>query len=144
MKKWITASLLSSLLTLATPLLADFDDYDIISLEDVCDDIGKAFFSGSMPLLVIECPEGTILPLRISIKGDCVSIEDDNLLFMKILHPCYVRYEHNDLLFSTDLLNWTTTSAFFSGDMHIFLGMVDDFPEVELRFDLNHNVNSLQ
>lgn len=91
--------------------------------------------------VILECTEGSLLPLKISIKGDLLSLdsEDKNPMTLKILKTFYIRCDEKEqFFFSTDLQEWKEFSEFSTGMLNALLKSENGVPTASLDLQLNH------
>jgi len=114
--------------------------YDqIVNLSDIDDHGIQDFSQGKMINLILECPEGAILPLKIVVKGQCFALEATREpLYLRVLETCYVRcVAQEEFLFSTDLQTWRGFLEFFTGQLQASIGIEKAGPVAILELELN-------
>jgi len=112
----------------------------IIKIEELNQQKIDRFSQGKLGDHILECSEGTCLPLKMDLKGEFLALESSNAapLYLKLLKTCYIRCEEKEnFLFSTDLQNWKEFSEFFTGHMRVSLQAGGDEIIAGLELDLN-------
>jgi hypothetical protein len=107
-------------------------------------ELAQAIETG-MPLehlrnIIIECPQGAELPLKMTIRGDVMSLEP-NLVTLKLLKTCYIKSGTGSLLFSSDRKDWKTFSNYFIGKGAASLDFQNQIGCINLELELNQNKN---
>ncbi len=80
--------------------------HSMIRLLDLSEREILDFSQGKMADSILECQKGEYLPLRIILKGEFLSLEQDSAtpLSLRVLKSCYIRCEEKErFLFSADL-----------------------------------------
>ena len=111
----------------------------VISLPDVSQEMMDALVKGNAPGTVIELPQGTTLPMNIFVKGDffTLSLVDGTPYQITIEKTIFVKLEKDNFFFSTDLEEWKSMEAFFSGSFGVALGMVEGVQQLSFFGELN-------
>jgi hypothetical protein len=119
--------------------------YDqIIRLTDLNDRVIQDFSQGNMGDFVVECPAGSSLPFKLTLKGEFLGLESTQSapLYLNVLKTCYVRCEEKEnFLFSTDLRTWKNFSEFFTGELRVSVEAENGGPIAGLQFELNQRKN---
>jgi hypothetical protein len=90
--------------------------------------------------IILECPQGAELPIKMTIRGDMLSLEP-NLLTIKLLKPCYIKSGKGSLKFSSDLKKWVEFSEFFIGKAAASLEFQNLATLINLELELNLHKN---
>lgn len=111
----------------------------IIRLVDLNETGIQDFTKGKMGGYILECTEGAMLPLNLTLKGQFLSLESTAApLFISVLKTCYIRCESEEnFLFSTDLNTWRGFSEFFTGELKVFVEVENGGPMAGLQLELN-------
>jgi len=110
----------------------------IISLLEINERTVRDFSEGKMGGYILECPEGTHLPLEMILSGEFLALESHERTHLKILKTCYIQCkERENFLFSTDLKKWETFSDFFIGKLKVSLNVQNDELVAEVELELN-------
>lgn len=119
--------------------------YDqIIQLSDLSDRVIQDFSQGNMGDFVVECPAGSSLPFKLTLKGEFLGLESTQSapLYLNVLKTCYVRCKKKEnFLFSTDLQTWKDFSEFFTGELRVSVEAENGGPIAGLQFELNQRKN---
>lgn len=109
-----------------------------VSILDFKDHVYQEFIQGKLDDVIIKYPEGTIVPLKLSLKGDVLAIDSTGEINLKTLKTCYIRCPSQDhLLFSSDLKEWKTFPEFFMGNikMSIKPQNIEHVANLEMELD---------
>ncbi len=107
----------------------------ILLLSEVTDPIWDDFWHGRLGDAVIECPEGSELPLIFKFKSNLFSLVEEPLK-LKVDRTFYLRYLGADFLFSLDAVDWWSFSQFFRGKINADFDIIDNEPEVSIELEL--------
>lgn len=111
-----------------------------LSLLDVNETIIQDFSKGKMSGCTLECPQGALLPLKLSLRGEFISMDFAAAapVYLKVLKTCYVRCEEQEkFLFSTDRLQWKEFGEFFTGELRVSVHAENGEPTAGLELELN-------
>jgi len=127
---------------IAAPTLktTEWPQNKIISLSELNDRVIQDFSNGKISDVIVECPEGTSLPFKLTLKGQFLALESTSIapFYLKVLKTCYVRCEGKEnFLFSTDLQTWKGFSEFFTGELKVSVDTEDGGPVAGLELELN-------
>lgn len=125
----------------ASPTGKEWRDDRIISLAQLDEGIVQDFLQGKMSDYSLECPTGSDLPLKMTVKGEFLFLDSgETTLNLRILKTCYIRYEGKDnFLFSTDLQEWKGFSEFFTGELKASVSIQNGGPIARLELELNQH-----
>lgn len=115
----------------------------MVSLPELSDRVMQDFSAGNIGDLIVECPEGTLLPFKLALKGCFLTLEPDSpqSLYLKVLKTCYVRcVGKENYLFSTDLHTWKGFFEFFTGEVKVSVETEEGGPVALLEVELNHRM----
>ncbi|MBN9376836.1 MAG: hypothetical protein J0H93_00520 [Chlamydiales bacterium] len=109
----------------------------LINLTTLTPENLKDFLAERNTPFILECPEGSIIPINIYIKGDFLDQESTTTLNLKIRKTCYIKHFHSTLIFSLDKINWRDFQEFFTGSIGVLLNHTRDCAELGLSLELN-------
>lgn len=111
----------------------------VVGLGELTDSNVGDFFSGLLPQIAIEIPEGARLPLSLSLSGDFITLESDRpeIYTLKVIKTCFLRCADGIFLFSTDLQNWLEFDEFFSGNVTVSVDTSEILPKIGVSIELN-------
>ena len=125
-------------------LCADLSQYQwrsdqIVRVEDLNQQEIEGFSQGRLGDHILECHEGTFLPLKMDLKGEFLSLQSTAApLYLKIMKTCYIRCEEKEhFLFSTDLQSWKDFSEFFTGRVGVSVKAEKDGVIAGLEIELD-------
>ncbi|MCB1134708.1 MAG: hypothetical protein KDK78_00445 [Chlamydiia bacterium] len=114
-----------------------FASHTAISLTDMSDEMFAEFLSGTCSDVILECKEGTVLPIQFDFKGDFIAIQQgDAPASVVVLKSCYVKCAEGDFFFSTDLDEWKDFEAFFTGRLGFSMKVENSLPSLACDLDL--------
>lgn len=90
--------------------------------------------------IILECPQGAELPIKMTIRGDMLALEP-NQLTIKLLKPCYIKSGRESIKFSSDLKKWEEFSEFFVGKTAASLEFQNQATQINLELELNLHKN---
>jgi len=137
------------LLTLMGPVLlfgkvrpenSEQEQPNIMSLADFAKCIETGMPLENLRNLILECPKGAELPLKMTILGDTLSLEP-NFFTLKLLKPIYLKSGKGPLMFSSDLKEWQEFSEFFVGKAAAALDFQSQVAQVNFELELNQQKN---
>lgn len=111
--------------------------YPVINLTTLTPENLKDFLAETSTPFIVECPEGSMIPINIYIKGDFLDQESAPTLNLKIRKTCYIKNFQSSLLFSLDKANWRDFQEFFTGSLGVFLSHTSECAEWGLSLELN-------
>lgn len=151
MKNWIVYCLLlpvalfgRSLEKLSPP---DFETYEKISLQELSKIVHEGVAPRKFQNILIECPAGTEIPFKFSLRGDVFSFEpsSDVKFSIKVLKTCYMTHLPSlGLVFSTDLKNWRKANEFFVGKFAAAFMMENQIPTSCFELELHEKTNRVE
>lgn len=110
--------------------------YRVLAISELTQDMVEEFFLGERgPSFVLLCEEGTILPFKLSLKGEFLEAEDSSSK-IKVMKTCYINRVGHTFLFTTDFQAWKNFQEFFTGTTGVSLEIVDGLPTIELNIEL--------
>ena len=128
------------LLSKAKPESPGLEQPNIMSLADFAKGIETGMPLANLSNLILECPKGAELPVKMTILGDTLSLEP-NFFTLKLLKPCYIKSGKGPLLLSSDLQNWQEFSEFFTGNASASLNFQNQITLVSLELELTEQKN---
>lgn len=111
----------------------------VLHIEDINQETLQTFLQGKLTDFVLECPEGTKLPLYFSLKGDIMASEEQETtpLFITFSRTFYIRCEKDQWLFSVDGNEWKGLLDFFTGTISFGLDACQGFPKASFGVEAN-------
>lgn len=144
MKKLAMLGFLMMTALVSGPLLGATRD-QILNLKELNQKEIEGFSQGKLNDHILECSEGTYLPLKMVLTGEFLAVESaaETPLYLKILKTCYIRCEEKEnFLFSTDLEEWKEFSEFFTGRVNVSVKAQKDGTIAGLELELNQRKSS--
>jgi hypothetical protein len=112
-------------------------NWQTISLSNLKDGDVENFCHGKLKDSIIECSEGSFIPLKLTVKGEYLSLSNDSS-DLKVMKTCYVRCEEmGKFLFSSDLEEWKEFGEFFTGSINVAIEQHDEVAMIGLEVELN-------
>jgi len=95
----------------------------------------KQLFSSIDPQTVLAFEKGKKYPIKLILKGDFFSLNNEETPVVSINKDFYIRVEDEKFLFSTDLKKWEEAPIFFTGEVGLGLGMLKEtaMPMLKLK-----------
>ena len=118
----------------------DQEEFNMMSLGDFAKAIEAGMPIDKMRHIILECAQGTELPLKMTIRGDVLTLEP-NLFTLKLLKTFYIKSGKGPLLFSSDMKDWKEFSEFFLGKAAASLDFQNQLAQVNLELELNQRKN---
>ena len=113
-----------------------------IGLSNLSERMIHDFSQGNMSDFILECPAGTSLPFKLTLKGELLALESAATEQLHVLKTCYVRCpEKENFLFSTDLQTWKSFAEFFTGEIKVSIELESGEPMAGLQLELNQRRN---
>ncbi|MFI5343019.1 MAG: hypothetical protein ACHQUC_02235 [Chlamydiales bacterium] len=139
MNKMLFASVMSVLISAAALFGIPSDELRVIKLTDLSQELLQDYFSGKCEDIVLECSEGTSLPLNLTMRGDFVLMEggEQTLQTIRILNTCYIKCSGEEFLFSVDLETWKEFFDFFTGSFGIEIHLQENGVQIGCNVELN-------
>ena len=142
MKNFIRATCLCALIGFSTSFAANTqipeEGIHVISFKELSESGLPDFFSGSLPQIAVEIPEGAGLTFNLSLNGEFLALEPNNQDFtIKVIKTCFLRSVEGSFLFSTDLESWAEFEEFFSGNVGVSVDTSEIIPKISLSLELN-------
>ncbi len=111
----------------------------IVSLNDVTEELIEQFKKGQIQSLIIECTEDTKLPLDLQLTGTVVSLTgtESSQLTLRILKTFYLKFEEDSLSASSDLKTWRDITEFLTGNIHALFQSESSNPKVILGAEVH-------
>ncbi len=107
-----------------------------IALGEMTQGMVEDFIQGKQQDMVVICPEGTVLPLNLSLKGEFLALQEHAPVHVKILKTCWVKCVEGTFLFSLDAKNWKDFSEFFTGKLGASVGIHEQGPFAGVECEL--------
>ncbi len=113
---------------------------EVVSLIDLKQEMIENFMQGKLSNMVVECPAGTVLPLKLSMQGEFLALRSKEEIpaYVKILKTCLVKSAGETFLVSLDGKNWKDFSDFFTGKVGVQFQNSEQGAFVGLSCELNH------
>ncbi len=143
-----TTILLSVLVAIcgSAPLFCENLPYKKMTLSE----FGQQLYDGVDPKqfgnVLVECPAGSELPFKFSLRGDvfCFEPTQDVKFSIKLVKTCYLKFDSsNGLVFSTDLHHWKDFAAFFIGQASASFNIENNVPVATFEMELHENTNRI-
>jgi len=113
----------------------------VIALRELTKEMVEDFFTGKTPQAILECTEGSNLPLYLSLKGEFLALEGEApSIKIRVLKTCFIKCQKESFFFSSDLENWKEFDEFFTGEVGVCLNIEDETPVARLNIDLNQRL----
>lgn len=114
----------------APPLIQNFQ------LGLLSEEIWHSFCGGNLGDVVVECREGTELPLVFKLNSDLFTMEGvpQKKITLRVDKTFYIRHVAGAFLFSWDEVSWCGFSNFFKGTSDIDFNIDHNGPEVSVEF----------
>ncbi len=114
--------------------------FSFISFQDVDSDLMRAFVNGELlPDYYILCEKGSVLPFTFLLKGDFVSMVENQKMDLSIvlLKSFYLSFQAGEIRLSEDGENWSHFDDFFSGMIGAAIGIENGIPQASLQIEIN-------
>ncbi len=133
MKKVVT-----SILLMMTAALYSNEDVQVITLNEVSQTAVEQMMSGDYPNIILECAEGTVLPITFAFKSDFLSLETSSQapLSLRILKSCYMKNDHGVFMFSDEGVHWKDFFDYFTGSFGLYLLAENQVPFINIDAEL--------
>lgn len=96
----------------------------MVHLGDLTQKVMEDFIEGKHENMVVICPEGMVLPLTFSVKGEFLALQSSEApAQVKILKTCFVKCVGKVFFFSLNGEHWRDFSEFFTGKLGASLGV---------------------
>ena len=143
MKKNLLASLSIFLLSYSALCGEESDNQMVINLQDFSRYLVEGVELGKLKNIILACPAGSEIPLRLTIRGDVFSfVAGETLpLSIKVLNTCYLKHQGKGLLFSRDMQTWKDFSEVFTGKAAAALTFQDNVATGNMEIEINHQTN---
>lgn len=86
------------------------------------------------PELAVEFPVDTLLPITFFLKGDVATIDGQEV---RVKRTFYIRCVGEELLFSTDMIEWKSMLEFLTGTASATLNIQDGRPAIACGVEAN-------
>ncbi len=120
------------------------ESYEKIGLSEFSRLVYEGVSPDQMKRILIECPAGSELPFKFSLRGDvfCFEPTQDVSFSIKLTKTCYLTHLPKlGLVFSTDMRNWRKFVDFFVGRAAMAFTVEKQIPTASFELDLNENLN---
>ena len=120
------------------------DNYEKITLQQFSQLLYQGASKDQLKNLLVECPAGSELPFRFTLRGEIFSFEPskDVAFSIKLLKTCYLKYEPKmGLVLSVDLKNWKKFENFFVGKAAASFTNENQVPTANLEIELNEQTH---
>lgn len=129
--------LLSLFWVLSSPLTAHSV---IVPLTSTSEDGVLDLLEGAGKDAILECVEGSYLPLRLFIRGDILQVEEGApLVMLRVQQTFYIKVEEESFFFSKDAVDWLPLLDFVTGFASLGLGTEDGHSVAEAGVELYLN-----
>ncbi len=113
------------------------EDFHIVTIYELNDNFDTEI--EDLSLLAVKFPEGAQIKLKGVLSGDFIELSSDNdqLGTIKVKQPFYCRIVEDDILASSDLLDWESFSDFVTGQLDISASADIEGPVINIKLDVN-------
>lgn len=109
----------------------------IVPIATVSQETLQDLMEGDSEDMVLECAEGSTLPLKLFISGDVIETDEDSpLVSLRVLQTFYIKVQDSGFLFSRDGRDWLSLLEFVTGTASLGLGMDASQPVAQAGMDL--------
>ena len=114
-------------------------DLKVINICDLSDQELNQAMEGEFPNLAIEFPSNTVLPINFYLKGDLLTLIDQQKNFgqVRVMQTFYVRCVDRQLILSSDLSDWKPFLEFITGQISVALSIQDKQPSIVFESETN-------
>lgn len=113
-------------------------DLKIINVCNLTDNLNE-IMQGHHPEVAVEFLAQTTLPMSFFLKGDLINLvaKEGNLGGLEIKQTFYVRCVQEELIFSTNLIDWKPFLEFITGNVSVSLNIQDEKPSLLVGTEIN-------
>lgn len=111
----------------------------VVPLTSLTDHDLKEIMEGKHPEIAIEFSTHTHLPITFYLKGDLVNLAENDKKggTIEIKQTLYVRYIEEELILSSDLIDWRPFIEFITGTASVGLSIQDGQPSITVGSETN-------
>lgn len=117
------------------------DGWQLVFADQLTDQEIKRILQGEVPNTTIEFVAGSLIPLRLNLTGDLLSLHETsgskNSAVLEVQQTLYVRYANEQLIFSTDLNEWKSFFEFVTGEVNTTVSVEDGQSVIVIDAELN-------
>lgn len=117
------------------------DNLVTVNILNLTNDEINTLVEGVTPHVAVEFSKDTILPLELFLKGNVIQIANGDTISgmqVKIEQTFYIRCVKDDVLFSSDLIEWKPFFDFITGTCSLTLDVQDEhFPTISIGAELD-------
>ena len=114
-------------------------DLHVINVTDLTDKELDTIMQGKNPLIAVEFSQGTVVPIGFFLKGNLIQLSENqvNCGQLTILQTFYVRNVQDQLILSSDLLEWKPFMEFITGTASVALNIQNYGPRILFGAEIN-------
>lgn len=104
----------------------------VINVCDLTDSDLNEIILGNHPEIAVEFSAQTTLPISFFLKGDLVNLveNDENFRTLEIVQTFYARCVQEELILSTNLMDWKPFLEFITGNASVSLSIQGGKPSI--------------
>ncbi len=110
------------------------DDWETIQLSSLSEQQAYKFMTGAPNNVIIEVPEGTVLPLEFCLSGEILEFHqnDETCGHIQVKKTFYMRHEECGFMFSADLISWYPLELFVTGEINTSVQLDAEEPLIKV------------
>jgi hypothetical protein len=112
-------------------------DLQVVSVSDLTQETMNEIIQGELPDLAIEFPAQTVLPVGFFLKGNLVNLEVCEGNTLHVIQTFYARFVENELILSSNLVDWKPWLHFITGEASFSLSVHDGQPSIAFGADIS-------
>ena len=114
----------------------------VLNIGELDETILNEMIQGKHPEIAIEFSTGTIIPINFFLKGDLVSLVEENTKLgkMKIQQTFYARCVNDELILSSNLIEWKPLFEFVTGKASITFHIVNERATLIIGSETNKRI----
>lgn len=110
----------------------------IINVCNLADNDLNEIMLGHHPEIAVEFSAQTKLPINFFLKGDLVNLLDEgNFGVVEVMQTFYARCVQQELILSTNLIDWKPFLEFITGNISVLLSIQDRKPSIVVGAETN-------
>lgn len=114
-------------------------DIKVVNICDLRDQDLNEIMQGNYPDVAVEFSEGTTLPISFFLKGDLVTLLENEVTLgeIAIKQKIYARYVQSELILSADLSKWKPFLEYITGNASVILNVNNGQPYIVFGAEVN-------
>lgn len=114
----------------------------VVSIWNLTDADLNEIMQGQHPDTAVKFSAQTVLPISFLLKGDLVNLIENEGRFgaVEIQQTFYARYVNDDLILSTNLVDWKPFLEFITGNTFVALTIQDGQPSLVFGSETNRRL----